>query len=271
MNPSLPSPLPHADRRLLHIVRRLVPASQREEWTRSWAAELWCSHHAPRGTATRTLFSGVVRDALWLRSEQLDQAVSGTPLLCLLTLLSFVALSALPALSRTGHWNGLAPWLMRQGPRFVCESTLIVFVSCATAPSEVAGAATRRRLWLKARLFQWARNLLVLALAFSLAADLAFPFQAPLPLSAEFLQSMSFALFALLGLRWSSQDDLARCRQCLRALAAPERVGRPSHNFLEWNGTELLCSRGHGLLSVPEIETSWCRASAWVPHQPSST
>jgi hypothetical protein len=47
-------------------------------------------------------------------------------------------------------------------------------------------------------------------------------------------------------------------------MATPAGVGRPSHNLLEWNGTELTCRHGHGLLSVPEMETSWCRSSHWV-------
>ena len=94
MNPSLPSPLPRGDRRLLHIVRRLVPLSQREEWSRSWGAELWCSHHAPRGAGAQSLFLGVLQDALWLRGEQVRYAVSGTAILCLVTLIVFIGVSA---------------------------------------------------------------------------------------------------------------------------------------------------------------------------------
>jgi hypothetical protein len=45
-------------------------------------------------------------------------------------------------------------------------------------------------------------------------------------------------------------------------------VGRPSHNLLEWNGTELLCPDGHGHLSVPEMETSWCQSSRWTFQTP---
>jgi hypothetical protein len=71
-------------------------------------------------------------------------------------------------------------------------------------------------------------------------------------------------LLALVGLRWAFRDQEQRCKQCLHALATPARVGRPSHNLLEWNGTELSCRHGHGLLSVPEMETSWCESSRWV-------
>ena len=47
-------------------------------------------------------------------------------------------------------------------------------------------------------------------------------------------------------------------------LALPARVGRPSRNLLEWNGSEMNCKRRHGLLSVSEMETSWCDAIRWI-------
>ena len=47
-------------------------------------------------------------------------------------------------------------------------------------------------------------------------------------------------------------------------MAHPVRVGQPSRTFLEWNGTELICERGHVLLHVPEIPTSWFGAQRWV-------
>jgi hypothetical protein len=73
-----------------------------------------------------------------------------------------------------------------------------------------------------------------------------------------------FVLFALIGLRWAVRDQEERCKHCLRSLTTPARVGRPSHNLLEWNGTELSCKHGHGLLNIPEIETSWCQYSHWI-------
>lgn len=85
-----------------------------------------------------------------------------------------------------------------------------------------------------------------------------------LPFTALILQSLSFVLFGLLGLRWSSLDSALRCQHCLCSLASPARVGRPSWNFLEFNGTELTCKHGHGHLSIPEIETSWHQSSVWI-------
>lgn len=61
----------------------------------------------------------------------------------------------------------------------------------------------------------------------------------------------------MFGLRWTLAEQEQRCKYCLQSLQNPARVGRPSHNLLEWNGTELNCKWGHGLLSIPEIETSW--------------
>ena len=57
--------------------------------------------------------------------------------------------------------------------------------------------------------------------------------------------------------------------QLNRSLASPTPVGRPSHNLLEWSGSELICKQGHGALSVPEMETSWCESSEWVSQSPS--
>jgi hypothetical protein len=47
-------------------------------------------------------------------------------------------------------------------------------------------------------------------------------------------------------------------------MAHPVQVGQPSRTFLAWNGTELVCERGHILLHIPEIPTSWFGAQRWV-------
>lgn len=236
MNPSLPSPLPRGDRKLLRFVCRLVPFNQREEWIRSWVAELWCCHHAHRGVRTRTLFFGVLQDALWLRGEQVRQAVSGTAILCLFALLILISVSCLPALSHYGRWGGLDDWLMRQGSRFSCESVLIAFVSYATAPFQVGSGATRRQVWLKARLFHWAKTFLVLILAFNLSADLSYPLQTFVPLTSEFLQSICLP-------SWLCWACAGVCRMMSRA--AGSVCGLLQHQSVwgdrritSWNGME---------------------------------
>ena len=39
---------------------------------------------------------------------------------------------------------------------------------------------------------------------------------------------------------------------------------RSSRNFLAWNGTELICAGGHGLLHIPELPTSWFSTQRWL-------
>ncbi len=56
---------------------------------------------------------------------------------------------------------------------------------------------------------------------------------------------------------WAVADQRARCRVCLRLLCFPVRVGCPGCLLLNWSGTELLCSEGHGMLHVPHLAPSW--------------
>jgi hypothetical protein len=68
----------------------------------------------------------------------------------------------------------------------------------------------------------------------------------------------------LAGFRWVLQDQRRRCPVCMRRLSHPARVGQPSWSFLGWCGTEMMCSRGHGLLHIPELPTSWLGAQRWL-------
>jgi hypothetical protein len=60
-------------------------------------------------------------------------------------------------------------------------------------------------------------------------------------------------------------DQRVRCPMCLRSLAFPVRIGRAGSMFLDWSGTELLCSEGHGVLHVPLMATSWQKSrDEWI-------
>ena len=64
---------------------------------------------------------------------------------------------------------------------------------------------------------------------------------------------------------WSVADQRARCRVCLRLMAFPVRIGSPGSLLLDWAGTELLCSEGHGMLHVPLLAPSWDEdADRWI-------
>jgi len=70
------------------------------------------------------------------------------------------------------------------------------------------------------------------------------------------LAPLAFGPAFILLLRWILTDQSRRCPVCLRLLTDPVRVGTASGTFLEWYGAESVCSRGHGLLHVPEIPST---------------
>ena len=126
-------------------------------------------------------------------------------------------------------------------------------------------SGTRRRRWL----FLATKLSLILPVVYFSSLDLAY---AGLPLdspAAQYIQLVTSFCGFLFALRWTLQDQRRRCPVCLRLLTNPARVGQPSQNFLAWNGTELICSVGHGLLHIPELPTSWFSTQRWLYLDPS--
>jgi hypothetical protein len=271
MNRVVPK-LPRFERSLLSIVGRLVPPRDREEWSRSWQAELWYMHQRSRHrhisplAGVTDLSIGLTRDALWLRTEDWSLTFGDTAALCVASLLVLSLLSSLIALVLAGSWDTLRPYLHDQWMRSVIASPYVVFVLYATASRRHTGqrSITKWFFWIKRQFFFVVKTLQILFLAFLLSVAVCVPLHRPFPLTSDLLQLFAFVLFALIGLRWSIHDQEQRCKHCLRSLTTPARVGRPSHNLLEWNGTELSCKHGHGLLSIPEMETSWCQYGHWI-------
>lgn len=255
------------DRVLLQTAQRIVPLGERADWLRCWHAELWHRRY-PRAAVSHSaadLYPGLVRDALWLRTESWRRALSGTALLCLATLTMLSIVAALPLFALFDDTHMAFVFLLSQVPRLTIEACLTTMVSFAIAnrPVEHTMPHATSRL-VRAHLFQTSKIALLQILAYLLSLNLTEPFHPTHRFAAEVLQPQLCTLFALLALRWSFLDQDARCRHCLRLLAAPARVGRPSWNFLDFNGTHLACPDGHGLLSVPEMETSWRQSSEWI-------
>jgi len=73
----------------------------------------------------------------------------------------------------------------------------------------------------------------------------------------------------LLAARWIIRDRRERCPECLHLLSHPVPMGQASQTFLGWYGTELLCTRGHGLLYVPELPSNSCSSPRWSSLDPS--
>jgi hypothetical protein len=263
-------PLPRLDQRLLSTMSRIVPHADRDEWTRTWHAELWHLRHSSRYLAVASIADisvGLTRDAMWLRVEALKRNLVGTPALCLGSLLGLALVSSLLGAGIAGTWSVFEASLANRLEVATVAGALVFCVAFATRFKRrvdqgviVPLSATVQRM-----LFFLCKTLLVWSLAFVISSALSIPLRRVLPVVADLLQILNFVILLLGGLRWALNDQEVRCKQCLHSLAAAARIGRPSHNLLEWNGTELSCKQGHGLLSVPEMETSWREASQWVP------
>ncbi len=109
----------------------------------------------------------------------------------------------------------------------------------------------------------------IVAIVYCASLDLAYGSASIGIVSSQYIQLVSSFSALLFAFRWALRDQRRRCPVCLRALTNPARVGQASQNFLAWNGTELICIGGHGLLHVPDIPTSWFSTQRWLYLDPS--
>ncbi len=158
-----------------------------------------------------------------------------------------------------------------------------LFIACLALPAttplplgEYPARAERLAWGVRVRrwLFLAAKLALILPLVYFTSIDLAYGDLASRlhsfgPISSQYLQLASSFLGLLFAFRWALRDQRGRCPVCLRLLTNPARVGEASRNFLAWNGTELICAGGHGLLHIPEIPTSWFSTQRWLYLDPS--
>jgi hypothetical protein len=123
------------------------------------------------------------------------------------------------------------------------------------------------------RVRRWAflslKFLMIVPIVYLGALDLAYANGSIPRGTSEFLELFCSFWALLFAFRWALRDQRKRCPVCLRILTNPARVGQASRNFLAWNGTELVCLSGHGLLHVPDIPTSWFSSQRWLSLDPS--
>jgi len=153
-----------------------------------------------------------------------------------------------------------------------------VILACLALPATTSlplgeyRVSSRKLQWSK-RLRRWCflgcKIALLLPIVYFVSLDLAHVRANLDPFSSEYIQLVSSFSICLFGLRWSLRDQRQRCPVCLGKLTHPARVGQPSRTFLAWNGTELICVGGHGLLHVPEMPTSWFSTQRWLYLDPS--
>jgi hypothetical protein len=147
---------------------------------------------------------------------------------------------------------------------FVIATCGVRFRRLRAALKAANRGASERRAW-----FFAAKAAMSLAFVFLAGLEWSRPQSAVVfashdPANGPFLLWL-YILGSMGVLYWCLADQRARCRVCLRLLCFPVRIGCPGCLLLDWSGTELLCTGGHGVLQVPHMAPSWDEATGrWI-------
>jgi hypothetical protein len=236
------------DLAFLRVVALIVPRTQRAEWLAEWSSELWYVRAASLRGATYFCL-GAFPDAFWLRCNNAPTDARKifrleSPLRCI----AFLALLAGASFFFSRHTMKeirILPHLL------VILMALLVLPVVTSLDFGEYPANSRPLSWPGRRWMFFATKVaLLLTTVFCGAITLA-------TIGSPILAGYVFAF------RWALMDQRRRCPVCLHVLISPVRIGEPSHTFLAWYGTELMCAKGHGVLQVPEIATSCYRTQRW--------
>ena len=255
---------------ILGTAALLVPGCLRAEWLAEWRSELWHARPALGPTRATAFCLGAFLDALWLcrnapRRPMREIVNLDSPTRCLGFLGALAAASLLIAYQIPNIPT------IRARPADHLFLVILLF-ACAILPTSTSLSlgeyrANRHVAFRTVRLRPWiflaAKIALILLVSEAPMRYVAHNIAAnPDSHSAGVVINVLFwgIVFAL---RWSLCDQRQRCPVCLRTLGNPVRVGEPAGYFLEWNCTELMCLRGHGMLYVPECPTSWFDTPRW--------
>jgi hypothetical protein len=262
-------------------------------WKRDFGGDPHISGRLVRVGSNRAVVSGVVPEGYWRLPGKVDAwllqpdaelASGGAGFV-----VAHLSLSSIHA--HWGEsWNMSAPKPDGSADDFSCVSLkertrgpwdiflFAIFLASLALPATTSlplgeyRLSSRRRSW-STRLRRWtflgSKLALLLPIVYLVSLDLAHLRATVDPISSEYIQLLSSFSICLFGLRWALRDQRQRCPVCLRKLTHPARVGQPSRSFLAWNGTELICIGGHGLLHVPEMPTSWFSTQRWLYLDPS--
>jgi hypothetical protein len=146
----------------------------------------------------------------------------------------------------------------------VLGSVLVAWMARAHGHVGSSGSGSKYRWWG----FFAAKAFLLLMIAFVAALQLTRYVSVLLtgavqPMSNVFSMWV-FLVLAIGGLSWTIHDQRRRCRICLRRLGLAVHVGCPGYTLLDaWAATELVCAKGHGILYMPDSESSWLEGDQW--------
>ncbi len=232
---------------ILRLAAILVPERERRDWLAEWKSELWYVLRDSPGKSL-SFCLGAFKDALWMRRNNAWPGFSpstwmDSPVRCLGTLavlavgfsIGFPGVREEASLAVPNRWDMLFAHLLMMA---------IAFFALPAITSMRLGeypATWRCRRWM----FLGVKFVLIVPIVVCTSFHLGA------------IGGDAALLGYILGFRWALVDQKRRCPVCLRLLTNPTLIGEASHTFLEWYGTELFCARGHGLLHVPEMPTSY--------------
>lgn len=146
---------------------------------------------------------------------------------------------------------------------------LPVITALSLGEYPIAREALRIRLVIRRWLFIAAKFVLMVTIVGAWSSAIVFGFGGrDMQSAAGHLVMVAFVPL-LFGFRWVLYDQRRRCPICMRRLSHPARVGQASWSFLGWCGTEMICAKGHGLLHIAELPTSWFGTQRWLGLDPS--
>jgi hypothetical protein len=260
---------------VLHVAAVLVRAPDRPGWLAEWKSELWYVLHdceLAHGTALRFCL-GSFRDACWVRCNTTAKARQGlglqSPLRCLTYLAIAAAIAAFFFFRTPGLLDAVLNSARHRSQILFIHGVLIAIaflvlpttISLALGEYPSADRSPARAKRFRRRAFLLSKFALIWPIVFFGTLDLT-------PIIGVPLLADTVLLSYVLAFRWALIDQRRRCPVCLRLLAGPSRFGEASHTLLDWYGTEFFCTRGHGLLHVPENRTSYS-TQRWLDLDPS--
>jgi hypothetical protein len=262
---------------ILSIASWLVPGTQRAEWLAEWKSELWYALRrsdtdvdmASRMRSGAIAFClGAFSDARWLKRHHRSNSPRvwlECPLTALLILVVLAAVNAF-AVRLFGRQQAIV--FSRNPLEHLLMIVLALGIVPATAPLFLGGVPANRhaRAWPMA-VGRWVFFAIKIALLLVIVFCGSINFLAPL--TSGQIQPHGLLVGYVLAFRWAIIDQRKRCPVCLRLVTCPTQIGQSSRTFLEWCGTEYLCVRGHGMLYVPEFQTSCYDAQRWMQLDPS--
>jgi hypothetical protein len=257
-----------------------------EMWKREFGADPNVFGRVIQVGANVAVLGGVAPDGSWRLPEKVDAWLLKPEIEDVPGRLGFVVAHLKSAHTKWGDsWRMSAPKPDKSMDDFFCESLIernrgpgnvflfAVFLACLALPATTSlplgeyRVSSRKLSW-STRLRRWGflgcKITLLLPIIYFVSLDLAHLRSTIDPILSEYIQLISSFSICLFGLRWTLRDQRQRCPVCLGKLTHPARVGQPSRSFLAWNGTELICIGGHGLLHVPEMPTSWFSEQRWL-------